>query len=188
MTAWNQERVLAAWNFASLAHHGQCVPGTDVAYINHIGSVTMEVMGAISQDPGCTSEPELAILCALLHDTIEDTGTSFDTVAAAFGTVVANGVQALSKDKELSGRRAQMVDSIARIKGQPREVWMVKLADRITNLQRPPAHWAPGTIQAYGEEAVFILKALGSAHPGLAQRLGEKIEQYAAWYEGADGM
>ena len=188
MRAWNQERVLAAWNFASLAHRGQCVLGTDVSYINHIGSVTMEVMGAVSQAPGGAFDTDLAILCALLHDTIEDTGTTFETVASAFGTAVAQGVQALSKDKALSGRRAQMADSIARIKGQPPEVWMVKLADRITNLQPPPAHWAPEKIQAYGEEAAFILGALGAAHPGLAQRLGEKIELYAAWHEGADGM
>lgn len=39
-------------------------------------------------------------------------------------------------------KKLQMQDSLRRIKSQPREVWMVKMADRITNLQPPPGHWS----------------------------------------------
>jgi len=178
MPLWNQDRLLAAWNFASLAHKDQKVPGTDLAYINHIGTVAMEVMGAVSSSPEGIETPDLAILCALLHDTIEDTGTSFDELQELFGQGVAEGVQALSKDQTLPTKDAQMADSLARIKACPKEVWMVKLADRITNLQPPPAYWTKEKCAAYRGEAEVILGALGDAHALLAQRLKEKIEDY----------
>ena len=181
MTAWNQDLILAAWNFASQVHNGQTMPGTEIAYINHIGTVSMEVMAAITEDPACTDNPDLAVLCALLHDTIEDTDTSFEKVAELFGADVARGVQALSKDKTLPGKREQMADSLARIRQQPGEVWMVKLADRITNLQIPPAHWDREKISFYRDEAKSILDALRSANPTLAERLRHKIENYVQY-------
>lgn len=181
MTDWNQDRVLAAWNFASRVHKDQRVPGTDISYINHIGSVSMEVMAAIADDPSCTDNPDLAVLCALLHDTIEDTEATFETVALRFGDAVAQGVLALSKDKTLPGKTAQMADSLARIKAQPKEVWMVKLADRITNLQPPPAHWSREKAGAYRDEASVILEALGPANITLARRLRHKIEHYGRY-------
>lgn len=178
MTVWNQDLVLAAWNFASRAHNGQTMPGTEIAYINHVGTVSMEVMAAITEDPACTDKPDLAVLCALLHDTLEDTDTSFETVAEGFGLEVAQGVKALSKDKTLGSKQEQMADSLARIRQQPEEVWMVKLADRITNLQPPPAHWDREKITAYRQEAEMILETLGAANATLAERLRLKIENY----------
>jgi hypothetical protein len=66
-----------------------------------------------------------------------------------------------------------------RLLKQPREIRMVKLADRITNLQPPPpSHWTPERITSYREEAVEILKTLKDASPHLAARLEEKIERY----------
>ncbi|SCY05714.1 HD domain-containing protein [Desulfoluna spongiiphila] len=181
MTVWNQDLILAAWNFASKAHNGQTMPGTDIAYINHIGTVSMEVMAAITSDPACTDNPNLAVLCALLHDTIEDTDISFETVVEGFGAEVAKGVQALSKDKGLPGKREQMADSLVRIRQQPKEVWMVKLADRITNLQAPPSHWNREKISFYRDEAKTILDALGPANATLAERLRNKIENYVQY-------
>lgn len=178
MPLWNQDRVLAAWNFASHVHKDQTVPGTDLAYINHIGTVAMEVMGAVSSSPEGIENPDIAILCALLHDTIEDTATSFDELRELFGQDVAEGVQALSKDKALPTKEAQMADSLSRIKTCSKEVWMVKLADRITNLQPPPAYWTKEKCAAYRSEAEVILGALGGAHALLAQRLKERIEDY----------
>ena len=74
-----------------------------------------------------------------------------------------------------------MRDSLARIRQEPREVWMVKLADRISNLMPPPAHWTKQKCAAYQEEARLILETLGEASPLLARRLGEKIEAYTQY-------
>jgi len=81
----------------------------------------------------------LAIQAALLHDTIEDTDTTFSEVEENFGTAVANAVLALTKNESLP-KEEQMMDSLKRIKKLPYDVWAVKMADRITNLQKPPSH------------------------------------------------
>ena len=71
-----------------------------------------------------------------------------------------------------------MTDSLRRILLQPREVWMVKLADRINNLQPPPSHWKDPKIAAYRAEAIQIVEALGPASPYLEGRLRAKIAAY----------
>ncbi len=181
MLLWSPDTYTKAWNFASDAHRGQWVPGTKRPYINHLGNVAMEVMVAISATP-MVQQPNLAVQCALLHDTIEDTAVTHGIVEATFGLEVAAGVLALSKNSTLP-KAEQMADSLARIRQQPREVWMVKLADRISNLQPPPRHWSQEKIVRYGAEAQVILAALGEANEWLSQRMEEKIAAYRAYGE-----
>lgn len=174
---WSQEKYLAAWLFAAEAHGAQTVPGTALPYVVHVGAVAMEVTAALVNG-SAVDNPDLAVQCALLHDVIEDTSISVDLVAARFGDAVAAGVLALSKDSRLPTKTEQMADSLRRIQQQPREVWMVKLADRTVNLQPPPPHWAAAKIAAYREEARTILAVLGPADAYLAKRLAQKIEVY----------
>ncbi|MEM9485035.1 MAG: HD domain-containing protein [Cyanobacteria bacterium P01_F01_bin.116] len=179
MNLWTPDVYTRAWNFAADAHQGQLVPGSKRPYINHLGNVVMEVMRAIAATP-TVAKPDLAVQCALLHDTIEDTAVNYELVAETFGAEVAAGVLALSKNLELP-KAEQMVDSLARIRQQPGEVWMVKLADRISNLQKPPGHWGQEKILRYGAEARMILGTLGEANGWLARRLEEKIVAYGVY-------
>ncbi len=180
MGIWNPDIYIKAWHFASHAHQGQQMPGSELPYINHIGNVAMEAMATIAQSDEI-EQPDLLVQCALLHDVIEDTDCRFADVEAEFGLVVANGVLALSKDESLPTKRDQMVDSLNRIKAQPPEVWMVKMADRITNLQSPPHYWNREKIKAYQDEARLILAELGAANAYLAGRLEQKIENYTQY-------
>jgi hypothetical protein len=182
---WDQDLYITAWNFASKAHSKQFMPGSDIPYVNHIGLVAMEVMSAICQpqtEKMALYQPiknaNLAIVCALLHDTIEDTEISFNDIVKHFDEAIAYGVLALTKDKKLPNKQEQMLDSLQRIKQQPLEVGMVKLADRITNLQSPPHYWTKEKIKNYCLEAQNILNALGHANEYLAQRLAYKIKNY----------
>lgn len=175
---WSQELFLAAWNFAAEAHAGQTVPGSERAYINHIGSVAMEILAALARRDD-VADPDLAIQCALLHDVVEDTPVTAEVVNERFGAAVAAGVSALTKDASLATKADKMRDSLARIKQQPAEVWMVKLADRITNLQPPPSHWDRDKIARYRDEAALILAELGDACPVLGARLRDKLDAYA---------
>jgi (p)ppGpp synthase/HD superfamily hydrolase len=176
-TIWSQEKYLLAWQFATRAHVGQLVPGTDLPYVFHVGAVAMEVIAALAQGSH-VDDPDLAVQCALLHDVIEDTAFSYECVQEHFGIAVAQGVQALSKDKRLPTKTEQMADSLRRIQQQPREIWMVKLADRIVNLQPPPPLWSVQKIDIYRQEAVHIWEVLSPADGYLAQRLRAKIEIY----------
>ncbi len=181
MRCWKQDRYIKAWNFACAAHQGQLVPGTDLAYVNHVGLVAMEVMAALANGEP-VANPDLLVGCALLHDTLEDTPTTFAELVQEFGEEVARGVLALSKNRALPGKAAKMRDSLERIQQQPCEVWMVKLADRITNLQPPPSSWNIEKIRRYRDEALCIGEALGGASPYLNQRLQGKIEQYRQYF------
>lgn len=182
--AWSTELINKAWDFATLAHQGQTYatpdPNIRLDYINHVGAVTMELMWELARSTDNTVDGNLVLQCALLHDVIEDTHYSHDDLVQRFGKAVADGVLALSKKPDLP-RSAQMHDSLMRIRQQPREVWMVKMADRINNLSPPPAHWTRERIQAYGQEGQLIHDELRSAHTGLAQRLQKKINAYAAY-------
>jgi (p)ppGpp synthase/HD superfamily hydrolase len=139
-------------------------------------SVAAEVIATIAESR--VDRPDLAVQCALLHDTIEDTGTRHEEVAAAFGPDVADGVAALSKDESVP-KPERMADSLRRIRLQPREIWVVKLADRITNMSEPPAYWTAEKRAAYRAEALDIADALGAASHPLDARLREKIAAYA---------
>jgi len=177
-STWSQDGYAQAYQFAAQAHNGQTVPGTNLPYLMHVSLVSMEVMAALCATSG--GNGDLAVQCALLHDVIEDTAITYDEVATRFGRAVAEGVQALSKNPELPNE-AQMADSLRRIRLQPVEVWMVKLADRITNLQKPPEYWKRGKIMRYLEEARLILTELGEANAFLAGRLEEKIRDYESY-------
>ena len=171
---FSQDRYLAALHFAADRHAGQLVPGGARPYVVHVTSVAMEVIAAIAD----ARDADLAIACALLHDTIEDTATTYDEVAAAFGTAVADGVRALSKSADVP-KAARMAESLGRIRMQPREIWMVKLADRITSLQPAPPAWDAAKRRGYRDEAIAIADALGEASPLLAARIRAKIAAYA---------
>ncbi|WP_323696543.1 HD domain-containing protein [Thiorhodovibrio litoralis] len=121
---------------------------------------------------------DLLVSCALLHDSIEDTTTTYEDIEELFGIEIADGVLSLTKNTMLPSKLEQMTDSIKRIRSQPLEVWMVKLCDRITNLQPPPRHWDKIKIENYKNEAGFILDRLGEASPFLADRLSNKIANY----------
>jgi (p)ppGpp synthase/HD superfamily hydrolase len=172
---WSPDLYLDAIRFAAERHAGQLVPGSALPYMVHIASVAAEVMGALAREP--CARPDLAVACAVLHDTLEDTATTDDELAARFGADVAAGVRALSKDPALPAD-ARMADSLARIRAQPREVWLVKLGDRIVNLGPPPARWSADKRRAYQAEARTIHAALAGASPYLAARLDERIAAY----------
>ncbi len=177
---YDPERYLEAVRYAAEMHHGQLYPGTELPYLLHLHMVTQEVVAALSVEP--VDDPELAALCALLHDSVEDTDANLADIAARFGEAVARGVSALTKDGSLE-KSLRMADSLARIRAQPREIWMVKLADRITNLQPPPTHWPRAKCDRYGLEAQMICDALGDASPWLKARITAKIDAYPASYE-----
>lgn len=176
----NIENYKKAWKFAAKAHKNQKyyteVEGETTNYLTHIGDVAMETMWVL-QNSQQTFNADLALSCAILHDTIEDTETSLDDIKKEFGQQVAAGVSALTKDETLS-KPKQMQDSLTRIKKEPKEIWVVKMADRSSNLAPPPPYWNSEKIEAYKKEALQIYSALSEADQIAAERLKARIENY----------
>lgn len=170
---WTQEKYIQAYFYAAEALKEKSFPGTDLPYLVHISLVSMEVMAALQVQSGL--DGDLALQCALLHDVIEDTKITRNQLEADFDKRVANGVAALSKDKAKS---ETMQDSLERIKQQPLEIWIVKMADRICNLLPPPKNWTTRRKERYLEESNLIYEKLHSKSAFLAKRLLDKIEAY----------
>jgi len=179
---WSIDELQDIWLLASSLHNGQKYGGPNkeeqLEYVNHIGSVTFEILKAIELDENLDSD--LAIKCAILHDTIEDTKLSIEEVKSRFGENVANGVLALTKIEDKSVKD-KMTDSLIRIKKQPKEIWAVKMADRICNLYAPPFYWSNEKKKSYLEEARIIHHELQLGCLYLANRLADKIERYKSF-------
>lgn len=161
--------------FAGAKHKDQKVPGTQSSYLIHLSNVAMETMIAGGNTPHF--DLDFAVQVALLHDVLEDTSTTFSELQQTFGLKIADAVLALSKDETLKPE-AQIPDSLERIKLQSKEVWAVKLADRISNMQQPPRHWDQFKIMAYQKMARMILSTLKGGNAYLEKRLEEKILDY----------
>ncbi|TDW52268.1 HD domain-containing protein [Flavobacterium sp. 270] len=180
MNNWSIDNLQKTWYLVSKLHQGQKYGGDEeglqIEYINHIGSVVFEIINALNYDQSLNAE--FAITCAMLHDTIEDTDFSFEKVKELFGEEIANGINALSKDSNIKDKSVQMEQSLSKIKQQPKEVWAVKMADRICNLYAPPYYWTTDKIVEYHKESLLIYEALKEGNTYLANRLKEKIDHY----------
>ncbi len=163
--------------FATAKHleQNQKIPGTELPYVVHLSNVAMEIL--IASFNTKEFNVNFAIKVALLHDTLEDTSTSFEELTDLYGIDVAHAVAALTKNNDLP-KEDRMMDSLGRIKKLSKEVWAVKLADRITNLQKPPAAWDADKRLKYKKEALLILIELAEGNAYLSKRLKEKITEY----------
>ncbi|MBP4138407.1 HD domain-containing protein [Flavobacterium geliluteum] len=172
-----QTKYQKAIKFAAKKHadKNQLIPGTNLPYVVHLSNVAMEILIAAEKTDKFNSE--FAVQVALLHDILEDTATTFDEIADEFGKEIAQAVIALTKNSKIHNEE-RMSDSLNRIKELPKEVWAVKLADRITNLQPPPEHWSFEKITAYQKQAVLIHTSLKGGNEYLEKRLWEKILDY----------
>jgi (p)ppGpp synthase/HD superfamily hydrolase len=172
--SWNQDAFKRALDFAARAHGSQLVPGSGFPYVVHVTKVATEVLRAAADERFAV---DLAVQCALLHDTIEDAGITPAQLLAEFGAAVADGVLALTKNEQLP-KAERMADSLARIAAAPREIAIVKLADRITNLEPPPPAWSSDKRRAYRDEAALIRDTLRGRCATLEARLDQKLLEY----------
>ncbi len=174
---FSQEKYLKALNYAAKAHGEQKTPH-GLPYLSHLSAVAMEIIHACQEGEVKDEDTDFAISVALLHDVLEDTDLTISDLIEEFGEEIASGVDALTKDFKLESKKDQMADSINRLLTQNYAVQSVKLADRITNLQKPPASWDNQKIYSYYQDSKFILSCLKNANPFLSQRLEDKINSY----------
>ena len=169
-----------AIRFAGEKHGRQKVKGTRNPYVVHLSNVAMELFVTAPNTPDF--DLPFAVQVALLHDTIEDTPTTRAELETTFGTDITDAVWALTKNPKLL-KDYRLTDSLAKIRQCRKEVWAVKLADRITNLQPPPRYWSRNHIREYIDDSIQVLEALRGSNKFLEERLSGKIEEYRRYVE-----
>ena len=92
----NPANFLSAIAFAAGKHRLQRRKDADASpYINH--PIAVATVLAVEGDV----VDEATLLCAILHDTVEDTDTTFAELGQRFGAEVADLVRELTDDKSL---------------------------------------------------------------------------------------
>ncbi|SDW18548.1 HD domain-containing protein [Lysobacter enzymogenes] len=163
----DQALVLRAAAFAAQRHRRQRRLDPERSpYINHPLALadTLANLGGVA-DP--------VVLCAaLLHDTVEDTATTFEELELAFGARIAAVVREVTDDKTLpkAERKRLQVEHAPHIS---REAQLVKLADKISNLgdllDAPPP-WPQQRKRDYFDWTAQVVAGLRGVHPALEAR------------------
>ena len=116
-----------AIEFATKAHEGQFRKGTKRPYIVHPIEVG-DIVSTMTKD-------EEVISAAVLHDTIEDCeGVTQRILAQEFSERVAYMVARESEDKSRTWMERKRA-TIEHIRTAPREVQMIGLADKLSNMR-----------------------------------------------------
>lgn len=115
-----------AIEFAALKHKRQLRKGTETPYIVH----PMEVMQILTHNRCC----EEVIVAGILHDTIEDTDTTYNELSENFGKTIADIVFNESDDKTKSWKQRKQ-NTIEKLKHCDRATKLVCCADKLSNLK-----------------------------------------------------
>jgi (p)ppGpp synthase/HD superfamily hydrolase len=150
----------AAVDFAVRWHGDQIRPAGE-PYAEHL----LEVVTVLGDGLGVTDVDILRT--AVLHDVVEDTDCELDEVRQQFGSRVAELVGWVTK----SGDRAAYLE---RLKDAPADALLVKLADRLSNVQRLDTHPRPEKQRSYYAETLRSIVPLAQGHPWFR-------EWYSQW-------
>ncbi|QKG25098.1 HD domain-containing protein [Actinomadura verrucosospora] len=167
---------LAAAAQAAERWHGDQLRPTGVPYVEHL----LEALEVLVRGAGVT---DTAVLSAvLLHDVVEDTPATLADVEAAFGPEVTELVDWVTKPPAGgAGRQAKRAAKSAylrRLRDAPPEAVLVKLADRVSNVQRLD-RMPPDFQRRYYAETVTYIVPLAEPHPWFAAWYGEWREAFS---------
>ena len=157
--------------FAAYKHRRQRRKDKEASpYINH----PIALARVLSVEVGL-SDPVL-LAAAVLHDTLEDTETTFEELKERFGAQVASIVLEVTDDKTLPKKERKRLQ-IRHAAHLSRRAKLVKLADKICNLRdmgaHPPQGWSIERRRKYFDWASEVIGQLRGVHPELERRFDE---------------
>jgi guanosine-3',5'-bis(diphosphate) 3'-pyrophosphohydrolase len=162
-----QGLLLQALSFAAHKHRAQRRKDKEASpYINH----PIALADVLANEGGV--DDAATLVAAVLHDTIEDTETTYQELREHFGREIADVVMEVTDDKTLpkAERKERQVQYAPHLSPRAK---LVKLADKICNLRdiatNPPANWPLERKQEYYDWAKRVIEGLRGAHPGLEQ-------------------
>lgn len=182
--------IVLALDFAAKKHRDQRRKDHAASpYINH----PIALVKVLVTEAQITNE--VVLVSALLHDTVEDTDTTFDEIEHHFGPAIASIVREVTDDTSLPRleRKAQQILHASHLS---KEATLVKLADKISNLRdliaALPLHWSLKRKRDYCEWAKKVVSHIQNPHPTLlalfeqtAQELSESLAVSASMITGS---
>ncbi|XP_066415221.1 guanosine-3',5'-bis(diphosphate) 3'-pyrophosphohydrolase MESH1 [Molothrus aeneus] len=167
-------RLLEAVDFAARKHKEQRRKDPEgTPYINH----PIAVARILAHEAGVTDM--VVLQAALLHDTVEDTDTTFSEIEEWFGAEVRRVVEEVTDDKSLPKMERKRLQIERAPTCSPRAK-LVKLADKLHNLRDlnrcTPQGWSEERVQEYFRWAARVVSGLrgsSAALEGALQRLFE---------------
>jgi GTP diphosphokinase / guanosine-3',5'-bis(diphosphate) 3'-diphosphatase len=142
-------------------------------YVNHV----IGVATVLAAEGGVTDETLL--LAAVLHDTVEDTYTTFDELEHHFGRAVRDFVAEVTDDKALpkdARKELQVTHAAAASRGAKQ----LKIADKICNVRdiagAPPAGWSLERKLAYFDWAERVVAACRGVNAGLDEAFDRALQ------------
>ena len=159
------DAVARAVEFA-VGYHGAQTRPTGAPYAEHL----LEALEVLVRGAGVT-DPDI-LQAAVLHDVVEDTPCTIADVRREFGGRVAELVDWVTKPDPAEGvdRTAAKAAYLTRLQDAPDDAVLVKLADRVSNVQTLRNLGLPKQRQYYAETVRYII-------PLAAQR-----QWWAQWY------
>jgi len=157
--------LLRAATFAAEKHRRQRRKDDEASpYINHplaVASV-LAVEGSVRD--------EALLVAALLHDTVEDTKTSFSELEAAFGSRVRCLVEEVTDDKSLP-KEVRKSLQVAHAPSASPFAKQLKIADKICNIrdimESPPSDWSEGRKAEYLAWTERVVAGCRGVNPSL---------------------
>ena len=136
----NPAMLLRAATFAAEKHRHQRRKDADASpYINH----PLAVASVLAVE--ASVRDEALLVAALLHDTVEDTKTTFSELEAAFGSTVRCLVEEVTDDKSLP-KDVRKARQVAHAPSASPSAKQLKIADKICNVrditESPPSDWS----------------------------------------------
>jgi guanosine-3',5'-bis(diphosphate) 3'-pyrophosphohydrolase len=170
-------RICDAISFSAQKHASQTRKDPEhTPYIIHPIGVADSILTI-----GKVYDPDI-IIAALLHDTVEDTDTSFEEIRDAFGPVVEGYVREVTDDKALPKevrKQLQIDDASHKSDGAA----IVKLADKLYNVEglheEPPADWPKERVDEYFAWAKRVVDNLPPANEALKEAVDQTIARRA---------
>lgn len=176
ITAQEVAQICSGIDFAAEKHRLQTRKNKEkTPYISHPLGVAYNLM-----EVGHVRDSSV-IIGALLHDTVEDTQTTFEEIENNFGKQVASLVKEVTDDKSLATearKRLQVINASHKSKGAAQ----IKLADKLYNLNdlfnNPPSDWTQTRIDRYYEWAQSVVDRLPKANDKLQEAVEDVINHY----------
>ncbi|XP_071424361.1 guanosine-3',5'-bis(diphosphate) 3'-pyrophosphohydrolase MESH1 isoform X2 [Pithys albifrons albifrons] len=168
-------RLLEAAEFAAWKHKEQRRKDPEgTPYINH----PIGVARILAHEAGVTDV--VVLQAALLHDTVEDTDTTFSELELRFGPEVRRVVQEVTDDKALPREERKRLQ-VERARSCSARARLVLLADKLHNLRDlnrcTPRGWSAERVQEYFRWAARVAGALRGTSAGLEGALRRLLEE-----------